>query len=263
MHTIGIAGHCLLGDSQGMKISGMSRTTSEDSAAEVDLLARAIERDLGLDPSRWFSPRGYDSVALAVLDSIYSTGNRYTSVVNALDKYRVARRAEGADPNSDTASDLVEATDRWGGIDALVANTNRCRTSTKKTAPFKAEAAYHAARILADHGLNTRAGVHVALIDPELQEGSPVKAAWRDLPGQSSLLTWTYFLMLCGVPGVKADRMVVAYVSRALGRPADSKRSASLVGQVADRIAVNRTKLDHAIWRKESNREVYLDGSSG
>lgn len=65
--------------------------------------------------------------------------------------------------------------------------------------------------------------------------------------------------MLCGVPGVKADRMVVAYVSRALGRDVTPTEAATLVGQIADDIHVNRTKLDHAICRKESHREVYLD----
>lgn len=236
-----------------------TRNGSPDRGSESALLTAAIEADLGLDATRWFEPEGYESVALAVLDSIYSTGNHYTSVLNALSRYRAARQAEGADPNKDTAADLVEATDRWGGIDALVANTNQCRAWAAKAAPYKAEAAYGAARVLSEHGLNTRADVQDELSDPARQEASPVKAAWRQLPGQRSLLTWTYFLMLCGVPGVKADRMVVAYASRALGRDVTPKEAATLVGQIADEIHVNRTKLDHAIWRKESHREVYLD----
>ncbi len=65
--------------------------------------------------------------------------------------------------------------------------------------------------------------------------------------------------MLCGVPGVKADRMVVRYVSEALGRSVDSRTAALLVGAVADQMSVTRTKLDHAIWRKESGREVHID----
>lgn len=236
-------------------------TPTPAGGQDGDRLLAAVEADLGLDASRWFTPDGYHSVALAVLDSIYSTGNHYTSVINALNAYRAARRDEGADPEHDTAADLVAATDRWGGVDGLVERTNRNRCWARSTAPFKAEAAYQAAKLLTEHGLNTRVDVQAALTDPAAQEASPVKKAWRSLPGQSSLLTWTYFLMLCGVPGVKADRMVLAYVSRALDRDVDAREAASLVGEVADRIGVNRTKLDHTIWRKESGREIYLENT--
>lgn len=250
----------------------MTTSTSNDAditdgfaavgTSPADALMEVVKTELGVDASRWFTPEGYDSVSLAVLDSIYSTGNHYTSVVNALNAYREARRGEGADPDRDTATDLVEATDRWGGVEGLVERTSRCRAWASTSAPFKADAAYGAARLLAEHGLNTRDEVRAALSDPAAQEESPVKKAWRGLPGQSSLLTWTYFLMLCGVPGVKADRMVVAYVSRALGREVSAREAAAVVGEVADRIGVDRTKLDHAIWRKESGREVYLDGGA-
>ncbi|MFN2319004.1 MAG: hypothetical protein ABR500_04920 [Dermatophilaceae bacterium] len=111
------------------------------SDPRVERLASVLEGDLGTDPARWFHPAGYDSVALAVLDSIYSTGNQYTGVVNALNKYRAARRGEGRDPDHDGAGDLVAAVDRWGGTSALVERTNKWKTSTKAGAPSKAEAA--------------------------------------------------------------------------------------------------------------------------
>lgn len=231
------------------------------TASDAAVLAAQVEQDLGHDESRWFNSDGYESVALAVLDSIYSTGNHYTSVLNAVEKYRRARREEGADPNIDTAKDLVDATERWGGIEGLVARTNRCRAWARKTAPYKAEAAVGASRILTAHGLNTRADVQAALTDPANQDASPLKAEWKRLPGQSSLLTWTYFLMLCGVPGVKADRMIVAYVSNALGRQVGEREAATLVSDLASHLQVSRTKLDHAIWRKESGREIYLPSS--
>lgn len=69
----------------------------------------------------------------------------------------------------------------------------------------------------------------------------------------------TYFLMLCGVPGVKADRMVVANVSKAVDRSVTPAEASALVGALADRLSVGHIKLDHAIWRKESGREVYLE----
>ena len=229
-------------------------TTSDET-----LLISRIHADLGEDHERWFDPEGYQSVALAILDSIYSTGHHYTSVLNAVEKYRAARRAEGADPQQDTAQDLIDATNHWGGTEGLVERTNRWPVSTKPGAPRKADAAYGAAQALVRHDLITRPDVVRELSDPARQEAAPIKKEWLALPGQGSGLTWTYFLMLCGVPGVKADRMIVRYVSEALGRSVDSRTAAVLVGAVADQMPVTRSKLDHAIWRKESGREVYIN----
>ena len=92
----------------------------------------------------------------------------------------------------------------------------------------------------------------------ELQEASPVKSEWLSVRGQRSGLTWNYFLMLARVQGVKADRMVIRYVSRALDRHVKQEEAATLVRGVAERMDVDTIRLDHAIWRKESGREIYL-----
>ena len=228
--------------------------------ADIELLAALVAAELGTDGQRWFTPDGYDGLALCVLDSTYSTGNRYSSVLRMLARYRESRLEEGGDPYSDGPSDVLSAADRWGGTDGFVAQTgHRWRVSTQPGAPFKAESALGAARVLQRAGLETVADVRDALTDRSRQEASPIKMGWIKLPRQRSGLTWTYFLMLAGVPGVKADRMVVRYVSRALGRETDARESASLVAAVADRSGVSQTMLDHAIWRKESGRAVFID----
>jgi len=69
--------------------------------------------------------------------------------------------------------------------------------------------------------------------------------------------------MLAQVPGVKADRMVIRYVARAIRvneaslRPADAAR---LVKQVAAIKAWDVIHLDHAIWRYESGRPFNREG---
>lgn len=113
-----------------------------------------------------------------------------------------------------------------------------------------------AAKILSAAGLETRGAVQAALTDPVQQETSPLKQEWRSLPGQSSALTWTYFLMLNGIPGVKADRMVLRYVSAATAEEVSAKDAAALVREVATRIGESATVLDHAIWRHQSGRPV-------
>ena len=77
---------------------------------------------------------------------------------------------------------------------------------------------------------------------------------------QSSGITWNYALIPAGLPGVKADRMVIRCISRALDGAALSPESAAtLVRQAADLMDVHATDLDHAIWRKESGRSVTID----
>lgn len=63
--------------------------------------------------------------------------------------------------------------------------------------------------------------------------------------------------MLAGVPGVKADRMVIRYVERAVGATPGhlgASDAAALVRAVAELTGRNITHLDHAIWRFESGR---------
>ena len=227
--------------------------------SELSLLRDQVLEDLGESDAEWHNPSGYASAALCVLDSIYSTGNHYTGVTRLVDTYCSLRRDEGADPQVDRSTDLVEAVARWGGVDTFVERTGyRWKTSTRSGAPYKAEAALGAAVALQANGLETVDDIRAALSVPSEQEPAPIKRAWLALPGQRSGLTWNYFLMLAGVPGVKADRMVTSYVGRALGRKVDAKEAAALVSALADERQVSRTKLDHAIWRKESGREVYV-----
>src|SRR5215475_13009414 len=50
----------------------------------VQALCDACPPDLG-NPDLWFEPDGYpDSLALCIIDSIYSTGAHYSSVVNVV-----------------------------------------------------------------------------------------------------------------------------------------------------------------------------------
>ena len=62
------------------------------------------------------------------------------------------------------------------------------------------------------------------------------KRAWRAAPGQRSGITRDYALMLAQVPRVKADRMVISYVARAIDCPPSQlvpAKTAALVHGVA------------------------------
>jgi hypothetical protein len=71
--------------------------------------------------------------------------------------------------------------------------------------------------------------------------------------------------MLAQIPGVKADGMVIKYVTRAIGcRPASllPERAARLVSGVAEAKGWDVIHLDHAIWRFESGRPFQDDGDA-
>lgn len=71
------------------------------------------------DRSGWTDPAGYrDSLAMCVLDSIFSLRASYASTVHVLARYRGVRRAAGADPNRDGLADLIAAVEVAGGVDA-------------------------------------------------------------------------------------------------------------------------------------------------
>lgn len=225
---------------------------------DEELLRARIIKEFGKDPESWFCPDGYQSVALAILDSIYSTGHVYQGVINLIDRYCELRRKEEGDPKTDTATDLIEAFERWGGVEGFALKTkNRWRTSSSLQAPYKAYAALEAAKILAAHSIETAGDVVNRLTERESREHSDIAKEWLAITGQSSGLTWNYFLMLLGIPGVKADRMVIRFVTETLDRPKDvsAKEASRLVEAVADDLNLNYIQLDHTIWRFQSERD--------
>ncbi|OBG69767.1 heme peroxidase [Mycobacterium sp. E3339] len=230
-------------------------------AADLAALIAACESDLG-DPNLWFEPDGYpDSLALCIIDSIYSTGARYSSVVNIVSRYREYRNQQGGDADTDGADELLAAITEVGGPDDWATQIgNRRPTSTKGGAPLKAETITALAKALPERGVRTTSDLRTAATKPEGL--TQVKRAWLATPGQGSGITWDYALMLAQLPGVKADRMVIKYVARAIGVPPEKlspQRAAQLVTRVAEVKRWNPIHLDHAIWRFESGRPFQRD----
>ena len=228
---------------------------------DVMLLVTACETDLG-DPSLWFTPDGYpDSLASCIIDSIYSTGARYSSVVKIVKRYRDYRIDQGGDPDTDGTDELAATIAELGGADPWATRIgNRRPTSTSPGAPLKAETIAALTKVLAAQGVRTTAELRAAAASADGLKA--VERAWRATPGQRSGITWDYALMLAQIPGAKADRMVLKYVSRAIGcRPGSMlpERAADLVSSVAQTKGWNVIHLDHAIWRFESGRPFQDD----
>ena len=213
-------------------------------------------RNLG-DPAHWFRPLRYrDGLALAIIDSIQSTGAHYTSVRNVLDRYRAVRGEAAA---TDGTEELLETFDAAGGADQWATTIgNRKPASTRAGASLKATVIEQVARALTAVGVRTAEDLRDAVADrgDGGERYARVKNAWTSVEAQSSGITWNYALMLIGIPGVKADRMVLKFVSDALGRTVTATEAAALVSGAASSMGVDVIDLDHAMWRFASGRPV-------
>lgn len=223
----------------------------------VDALARACERDLG-DPAEWIIPRAYPkALALCIIDAIYSTGARHVTVENIFDRYGTYRAAQGGDSGQDGAPELLRTFRELGDASEWAsAIGNRRPTSSTPGAPLKAQAVKDAASRLVDLGIHAAADLRDAADSAALDA---VKKSWLTVPGQRSGVTWAYVLMLAGVSGVAADRIIARYVARVLDIPVDEVTATvagELIGDVATRKGWNAVHTEQAIWRLGSKRPV-------
>lgn len=203
------------------------------------------------DPAGWPAATTYRSLALAVIDSLWSIGVRYTGVRNVIARYRAYRSRDGADADQDTATDLADVIDRAGGPEGFAEIVaNRQRTSSRGGI-LKAEAVRIATDVLTDAGI--MAIGDLASATPEQLAES--RERWTAIRGQGSGLSWDYLLMLSGMPGVKADRMVRRFVADALRCDEQDVSQAdahSLVTEAASLLGLSVSELDFAIWLHQS-----------
>ncbi|MCV7064575.1 heme peroxidase [Mycolicibacterium farcinogenes] len=225
--------------------------------SDVEKLHTACVRDLG-DHRRWFSPRGYpDSLALCVIDSIYSTGARYATVEKITARYRDYRAGQGADADQDGAAELLRTIVELNGPDAWAERIgNRRPTSTAANAPLKSVAVAQVAKALVGIGICSADDLRSAVRDDARRAAA--RTAWCDAPGQKSGVTWDYALKLAQIPGTRAGRVVAAYVAREIG-PVSAEDAGEVLRGVAQTAGWSALALDHAIWRFESGYPYQRD----
>lgn len=217
--------------------------------SDVDLLIDEV-RALG-EPSTWKIPDGYhQSVALSILDSIWSMGVNYDKhVLPLIGRYRKFRLAEGADPEKDSAADLVAVFDRLGGPNEFIREIakNRQRTSTL-SGILKAEAVLLAAQGIETLGLATPTEV--------VRSQDLVKEVWVQIKGQRSGISFGYFMMLLGQEGVKPDRMIIRFLEKPLTRKVSPDEARELLAEVAQKLNHSQIQLDHTIWNYQRGIKI-------
>lgn len=199
------------------------------------------------------APPGYpDSLALCIVDAIWSMGVHYQGVKNVIKQYEVWLAAKGRGPAKiRSAWELADDIESVGGDREFAdAVGNHSLTSTKNGV-LKASAAHAAALALSGMGVETTEHLRKRHSDPD------VKAAWTAVPGQRSGISWHYLCILAGVDDVKADRMICRFVALANGAPVSPDVAYRAVRGAHELLTADGTKLtlralDNAIWRAES-----------
>lgn len=229
---------------------------------DVEQLLAWIDDTIG--EREWVAPDGYpSSLALCVLDSVWSLGVHYNSVVNVITRYRQLRASTGANADTDGASDLLAAFEAIGDADAVAERLgNRQRTSSNNGV-LKAQAVREVAELLVSHDCESTRDL--VSLSEDSERAAELKLEWRKIKGQSSGLSLTYCRMLAGAPDAKADRMVIAFVEEALevdddtadtsGRRVGQEEARRLVAAAAREHGEDATALDHMIWRFQSGRD--------
>lgn len=219
---------------------------------EIKTLVSYCESNLG-DPSVWTTPDGYpNSLALCIIDSIYSTGSHYSSVVNVIERYKESGGA------NDGAKALARSIHDAGGARKWATSVahNLKPANTRPGAPLKAEIIEAAADLMTELDIDTVPDLRSRLEQSPLD--NDVIRGWKHLPSQSSGVTYNYLLILAGMPSVKPDRMILRFLAHTLGENTelDARRAVELITETAKTLNVDPRALDHIAWRAASGREL-------
>ena len=240
----------------------MTDEVNESGDSDASKVVRACGERLN-SSAEWTPFEGYPgSLALCVLDAIWSVSTRYPITRGVIQRYRGQRRWQG-NPDEDGLPELLVFYGAVGGVDSFIDTVGtRNRVSTQPDAMRKGEAVFLAATALHNLGVDTAEQFRSA--DGTLL-GEQVREAWCSVPGQRSGVSWRYLRMLAGLPDVKPDRMVIRFLAAALHvdeRSIDADRAVVLVQAAAEHFDVDQRALDHEIWEYQSGRRSGHDRES-
>jgi hypothetical protein len=234
---------------------------------QVDMLVAHIRRTLGdlgapLSEEETYE---YSSLGLCVIDAVYSIGVRYESTSRTVGdfcrKYGWEKnRAKAKEEHTISAfiAALQPYENKWEEL-AVKVFDNRQRTSSRGGI-LKAEAVFRFAKVLQKFKIERFADVMSGM-------KGDVRRAILEIRGQSSGLSYNYFLMLAGkTDKVKEDRMISRFVANAVGRANLSDgESEQLVRAAAGVLQteypkLTPTSLDYLIWKYQRDQG---DGAKG
>lgn len=189
------------------------------------------------------------SLALCLIDAVYSTGSHPAAVDNIIDRYVFRHGC------ADGAKSLRYSIAAAGGERAWAESVahNLKPANTHPGAPLKAEVVNRATRLMADLDIETVPDLREAV--SACPHDNEVIRRWRALPSQSSGVTYFHLLALAGVDHFEADRAVLRFLADGCEdgalTPGDARR---LVAGAADILALDVPEAGRMVWQAAHRR---------
>jgi len=220
--------------------------TSQQIQSVVDGCTRTLDLRQTEASAKHFA---YTNVPLCILDAVFSINTKYTAVLNVVERYRTFAPQHAGPQHS--VQDLVRLVTSLGPERfASEVVHNRQRTSSR-SGILKAEAAHLFAQVLNEFDVRYLSDM------PKVIDSDRFCRRIRMIPGQ--LLSLDYFLMMMGRHDlIKADRMILQFLSKCLGKRITSVSWAQyLIAQAVPVLAKEHRQLtprllDWIIWKHES-----------
>jgi 3-methyladenine DNA glycosylase/8-oxoguanine DNA glycosylase len=205
--------------------------------SDVDLVVTHVEQTIAKPWPEW---RGGwpGKIEAALIDAVLSIRARYGSETTGV--RAAVRRWSDANTDRPSLDDLGALAVTEPEVLASVLDNRQVLSGGAS----KPDAIKAAAAALVSAGVR-----HARDVDPS---DAAHRAAYTGVKGLGPV-TWEYFLMLLGHPGVKADTWIRRFVADAIGREPQASGAGSLVKAAAAALSVKPTDLDHAIWRHMSD----------
>ena len=219
--------------------------------------------ETGLQPLPLPEEFFYASLPLCVIDAVFSIGVTYTSTANTVTRFCERQGwTKSLAPDAPRSTGEHTISEFLALFDGLTPEQmagalfgNRQRTSTR-SGILKSEAVHQFAAVLKENGIED-------FCDMTENRLTTIEKLVRDIPGQSSGISFDYFRMLAGNDNlIKPDRMVQRYIAKAANMRPDRvtpefARSVlqNTITKLAERgIAWTPRQLDYAIWARERTR---------
>lgn len=200
----------------------------------------------------------YNSLPLCVIDSIYSIGVRYESVINVVDsfceyegirRYRDNRERLPFYSEQYKVSDFIRRFENCS-YDYLAEKVfkNNQRTSSRNGI-LKSQAVVEFLSILNQN--------HIDIFQDLWKIDDNIEKEIKKITGQASGISLAYFYMLAGNDNlIKPDRMVIRFLEDFLNRPVSVDEALEIIraasvtlGEEEFGITISPRELDHLIWK--------------
>lgn len=223
-----------------------------DDGGQASALVAVINERLGPADTWAPYPGGWSGeIEAALVDAVFSANARYGSKTTGVRRVIQAWRDHTHREPLDDLAALLADVENLGGPDAFadaLGNHQRVPGGAPDR-PLKTTAVVEAARALVDEGASTSR----QLRDRVARDPKRVPVVLRRV-GRIGAVTVSYFLMLLGVPDIKADRMICRFVESAIGQDVTSEEARGTMVRAAGDLGIDARRLDHAAWDWQRRR---------